>query len=34
MQIILSSENFDDVKCEDLPRMLVVWSVMLGWLVG
>ena len=34
MQIILSSENFDDVKCEDLLRILVVWSVMLGWLVG
>jgi hypothetical protein len=31
-QIIVSSENFDDVRCEDFLRMLVVWGVTLGWL--
>ena len=31
-QIIVSSENFDDVRCEHLLRMLVVWGVTLGWL--
>ena len=33
-QVIVSNENFDDVKCENVLRMLVVWGVALGWLVG
>jgi hypothetical protein len=31
-QELVSSENFDDERCEVLLRMLVVWGVTLGWL--